>query len=1112
MKLLKKLLLTNWHYFSHEVIEFGAVNFLTGKNASGKTTIIDALQLLILGDTTGHFFNKSASEKSSRSLKGYLRCEFGDNDDGTPLYLRNGRFSSYIAAEFYDDALNSSFVLGIVFDSYDDGNYDSKFFYYDNTIPENHFIENNIPMDYKLLNLYLLNNYPNTTFFPTNVSYREFIKIKFGNLSNTFFSLFKKAIPFSPISNIETFITEYVCDVENTIDVTTMQENFRNYKKLEIECEDLVKRVEVLKDINDKYNTWKEKQSSVSVKQYIMERSDLYLQNSKEDKINQKIEDYKAEIEETDGILERCVSALNEARGNRDRLVKEKFSSDVYKQKAGFEDKYKQLSEKIDELTGEYNSIKDNLNNYVNNWTNGIDQVLRELGGKFTDDELTKMSNEVKSTLNKLEIAINNNNIDESILSNVYEALSSFQSEIRRYQFNLLPRNDEIKQAINNNKLDIELLNSGKKNYDQRVVNFKNIIEEGLQSKYGYDVHVNFLADLLDIKDESWRLAIETYLGNQRFYLITDSEYVDDAIRIYDKVKRELPLFDYGIIDTEKVVANYKPPFKNALSEELICKSHGVEAYISMHLGTLIKCNKIDNLRDNPRSITKDGMLYQNYVARTLPLSRTTPCIGSGSSKEQIKQKERENNTLEAELFSLNKEVSLLGKLTSLQILNTNEIKNMTKAIEDTKDLARYQKEASTIKETISSMSDNYLEALEKNIAAVESEIKELEDERLELNNEIVKANTQIEHLRNEELPAQKAKVAELKEKINNDFVKSWISEVGEPAFIDILKINSNPETLYSTLKSEIDSIISSIGNQWRYIVDLRTKYNTIYELNYDAHNTKNDDYDKEYEDLGEIKLKEYQFKIGEAKDNALKEFRNDFLSKLKSNFDTVISQIDNLNEALEHAKFGEDSYHFVVDPRKEYLNYYEMINDPLLLKGMDIDAEEFTSKYHDTIEDLFRQITFVDTTLGGDVRSELEKNIEKFTDYRSYLKFDLIVTDRAGKTQRLSRTLLTKSGGETQTPFYISILASFSQAYRLYLNNEKNSSIRLIIFDEAFSKMDSERISQSIKLLRTFGLQAIVSAPQDKIPDIVPFVDKTLCVIRNNTMSTIREFAELNK
>ena len=69
MKLLKKLLLINWHYFSHQMIEFEQLNYMTGVNASGKSTIIDALQLVLFGDTAGRYFNKSASGKSARTFE-----------------------------------------------------------------------------------------------------------------------------------------------------------------------------------------------------------------------------------------------------------------------------------------------------------------------------------------------------------------------------------------------------------------------------------------------------------------------------------------------------------------------------------------------------------------------------------------------------------------------------------------------------------------------------------------------------------------------------------------------------------------------------------------------------------------------------------------------------------------------------------------------------------------------------------------------------------------------------------------------------------------------------------------------------------------------------------
>ena len=90
-----------------------------------------------------------------------------------------------------------------------------------------------------------------------------------------------------------------------------------------------------------------------------------------------------------------------------------------------------------------------------------------------------------------------------------------------------------------------------------------------------------------------------------------------------------------------------------------------------------------------------------------------------------------------------------------------------------------------------------------------------------------------------------------------------------------------------------------------------------------------------------------------------------------------------------------------------------------------------------------------------------------------------------------------TKSGGESQTPFYVAVLASFAQLYKVNYTNEYGSTARIVIFDEAFNKIDGERIIESVKLLRKFGLQAIICSPPENAADIVPVSDKTLLVYK---------------
>jgi len=145
----------------------------------------------------------------------------------------------------------------------------------------------------------------------------------------------------------------------------------------------------------------------------------------------------------------------------------------------------------------------------------------------------------------------------------------------------------------------------------------------------------------------------------------------------------------------------------------------------------------------------------------------------------------------------------------------------------------------------------------------------------------------------------------------------------------------------------------------------------------------------------------------------------------------------------------------------------------------------EFYQQHRDAFDQFYEQLTRV--PLSDAERAEQER----LADYRNYLDYDIEVTHADGQTSRLSKIMDQTSGGETQTPFYLTIAASFVQLYHL---NEKNArpTIRLIAFDEAFSKMDQDRIASTLELFQRFNLQIITATPLERCEYLAPKVSTT--------------------
>ena len=226
MKKLKRMKLINWHRFENCTIDFGDTTLLSGENGAGKTTILDAIQFVVI--CSANFFNKAAHENGKRTLSGYVRCKTGRENKP---YERTGEISSHVALEFYEESRNRYFIVGAVIDSATEGQETAVRYLMDNKrLSEEMFFKGKTPRS--VTEFRSFNGKGIRQWCKTQTEARKMIKARFGRIEDKFFRLIPKALAFKPIDNIKDFVYSYVLD-EKEVNIDLLRENVRSYQDLE---------------------------------------------------------------------------------------------------------------------------------------------------------------------------------------------------------------------------------------------------------------------------------------------------------------------------------------------------------------------------------------------------------------------------------------------------------------------------------------------------------------------------------------------------------------------------------------------------------------------------------------------------------------------------------------------------------------------------------------------------------------------------------------------------------------------------------------------------------------------------------------------------------------
>ncbi|MDR0451834.1 MAG: AAA family ATPase [Treponema sp.] len=1127
MKILKKLLLIHWHYFVRETIEFDMINFLTGKNASGKSTIIDALQLVLLADTSGNSFNKAASGKNSRTLRGYLLGELGDDEDSGFKYLRGGRFSSYIALEFFDDEKGSAFTAGCCFDVYSENDYPRLFFRFNGSIPEHEFTDATLTgrkaMDIAALRSWIRERYAQGSYFTTdtNQSFQEDFYGKLGALQGRRFSqLLKRAVSFDPNVDIQKFISEFVCDTPQAVDVSGLQENIRSYTRLEDEEAILRKRIGELDLIAESYGNFDTQRKSELLYAYLIEKagSDIKIaaiQNhrAEEGLLAEKIKKLAASIEASN-------RRLDETRNERDELRVQLMNNEAARVVEHLEKQIREKEDEIKIIREEFETVSRRFSALASSWRSkavSLAEGAAVFSPSLFDPLLVPQIENLRAEAARFSSLLDGfDPADPEALGSAGAAAVESRvlaADGLRTQSGILAarlRDEEGRIAQRSRELRAEerSLEAGVYQFPREVSDLKAAIAGRLRIKGAGEEAVLIVAEAAEIPEKRWRNVIEGYLNTQKFYLIVPPEHFDTALHVYDSIKRERSIYNTGLVDIEKIEKLSPRAEPGSLAEEITTENHYVRVFLDYTLGRVMKCGKAKELRNFKTSVTDDGMLYQNYTARAMnPARWARPAIGQGAILQRLADVRQELRGLGETSAALEALGKAAGPLAALVIPGEGEPGRLVEAASAMGNIPRREEEIRDLRKNLAAVDRSAIEALTARIATLDRIYEESRAEIGVYTEEHGVSREKLRTLREATIPGLEGELAALQGRIAENYSAEWVEAAGEPRYRKEFAERGRPEEIAGAFPRELSRSKNAKEKFWDELRELRRVYNDRYKMGYDTGAGDNDAWEAVRQELGENKLPEYRAKIEDARTKAYEQFREDFLSRLQNNIHDARQQIDNLNAALSSSSFGEDRYRFRIIPKAEYKRYYDMIVDPMLLDGgYNLLSEHFNAKYRDEIAELFAIITNEGDGRRAEGRDDYEKRVQIFTDYRTYLSFDLEVTNSEGESQRLSRTLGKKSGGETQTPFYIAVLASFTQLYRIG-RDRKAGTARIIIFDEAFSKMDSERITSSIGLLRKFNFQVILSAPSDKIGDIAPLADRNLLVFRDKKNSSVVSF-----
>lgn len=706
---------------------------------------------------------------------------------------------------------------------------------------------------------------------------------------------------------------------------------------------------------------------------------------------------------------------------------------------------------------------EDVVTDYVSNRALQLIQEIR--GGALTE----KLCKELRTHL-------------DLALDNITNELSELRISIHETEKDIKEKQDAV-----------EDLQNDRKPYPLELKKARQELQRALSDRYGRKIEVHIFADLFDITDEKWKNAIEGRLGRIKKSMITEPAYALDAAKIFRRMQQ---FEEVDLINSEAVQKDSPEADENSLYEAVHAESGYVDRCLKRYLGRIQKCETVEELSTVKDGVTPDCYSYSGYMFRHLRRKDYTKnaCIGTKVSKAKLRELQEEIIDLQSSLIADRQTEESLKEARQFERFG-QEPEHLMRLAGAADELADHYRRQDRLKEEIKELKNGTLAA-------------ELQAKTKELTSRIEEKEQAAGRLREKEIETGKKK-GKLEEKIKAlkerlDFLmKGYVPN--DEIFAEVRSaLETKSEAAY---KKEMTVMAERLFEKEIKLQDERIKSRNAFNNTYPAYGFSGVEHDNEvYDKVLERCRKDFEPKYKEEFEKQYElvyhSLRDNVIATIHGEIKSAYRHRRQINKMLSQIRFSDSIYQIDISPAKnENGQFYEMLMaeelDSKVIDHSGFDGQmslmedEFFRKYERKIG-LLTEKFMPSREEDGAGREKHKNEMERFADYRNYLDFNMyeqsIDENGIEKKNYVDDMAGVDSGGEGQNPKYVALLAGFAMLYMQQSN--RDSKIRLVLLDEAFSKMDKERSEVCLKYARELELQLIVCVPDERLQSLIRNVD----------------------